>query len=248
MRAEESSDAGAPCGDAVSDGGMEPWPVQLATALSDGGPELEGVRRVQGELARLGGRVPFRVVHDWYASTVVPMLVEAAARRGEDTGLLVAVGQLHARALKGERIEATEWTGALEPALREVYGSAYPYAEAHATASANAHAYAMANDYGAAEATRFAATYADLNTTANARSYAVANALANARAVALAYANADGQTYAATYPYARVNAYALACAGPDEGGGERAGEGVGEGRRAACGRLTDGFADSLARV
>lgn len=244
MRAEESSDVDATLEDGPSGEGMEPWPVQLATALSEGAGELRGAGRAAAELARLAGRVPFRVVHDWHASTVVPLLMEAATRRGEGTGLLAAAGQLHTRALAGERIEAAEWTATLEPALRELYRAAYPYTEAHATASANAHAYAMANDYGAAEATRFAAGYAELNTTANARSCAVANALANARAVALAYADADGRAYAATYPYARVNACAFALAGPDAGEGEE----ESEARRVAFGRLADGFADSLARV
>ena len=170
---------GATLEDGPSGDGMEPWPVQLATALSEGaGLSCGGAGRAAAELARLAGRVPFRVVHDWHASTVVPLLMEAATRRGEGTGLLAAAGQLHTRALAGERIEAAEWTATLEPALRELYRAAYPYTEAHATASANAHAYAMANDYGAAEATRFAAGYAELNTTANARSCAVANALA----------------------------------------------------------------------
>ncbi|MEV8525366.1 hypothetical protein AB0451_14615 [Streptomyces sp. NPDC052000] len=108
--------------------------------------------RIRHELARLDGQVPFRAVHDWHARTVVPILVEASARGDEGAGLQEAVGQLHARALAGERIDAAVWTAALEPALREVYRRAYPYAEAHATASANAHAYAMANDYGAAVA------------------------------------------------------------------------------------------------
>ncbi|MFI6684905.1 SpcZ [Streptomyces sp. NPDC050485] len=226
------SPAGAEPETSASGEDIPPWPRQLAVALSEGAAESDGVRRAHAELARLDGRLPFLVVHDWHARTVLPMLLEA----GCDSGPLEAAGQLHARALKGERIDAAAWTAALEPALREVYRLAYPYAEAHATASANAHAYAMANDYGAAQATEFAATYAELNTTANARSFAVANALANARATALAYAEADERAYAETYPCARVHAYALAHAGS---GGEAG---------AAYARLAEGLADSLARV
>ncbi|MFJ8309901.1 MULTISPECIES: SpcZ [unclassified Streptomyces] len=211
---------------------IPPWPAQLALAISQGAAESDGVRRAHAELARLGGRVPFLVVHDWHARTVLPLLLEES----EDAGPLEAVGELHARALTGERIAAASWSAALEPALRDVYRLAYPYGEAHATASANAHAYAVANDYGESEATEFAATYAELNTTANARSYAVANSLANARATALAYAEADERAYAETYPYARAHAYVLAHAGS---GGEEA---------AAWVRLAEGLADSLTRV
>ncbi|GAA0401835.1 SpcZ [Streptomyces luteireticuli] len=211
------------------------WLVQLAGALWGGqDPDAAGewARRTYDACARLDGRVPFAVVHDWHARTVAPLLGEGQ----ED------VRALHLRASEGGQVTADAWAAALEPALRDVHRRAYPYADAFATAAANARAWARTNDYGEAEAEEFADGYARLNTGANVTSYADANALVHARALASAFATGDAAAYAACYPFATANAYALALAGQDvpDGGEERFG--------AACGRLGDGLADSLERA
>ncbi|MFE0057865.1 SpcZ [Streptomyces sp. NPDC059003] len=221
------------------------WVTQVAAALF-GGQDADTARvwavRVHEDLVRLGGRVPFTVVHDWHAHTVVPLLAEAGARRGGDGAAQEAVRALHERALAGERAGEAEWAAALGPALTEVYRYAYAYAEAYATAAANARGYAMDNDFGEEKAAEFATMYAKLNTDANARSYADANAIAHTRLLAAAFAGADEEAFAAAYPFAYVHAYALADA-------ERAEqEGRAERYRAACGRLADGFTESLARA
>ncbi|MBH1934342.1 SpcZ [Streptomyces sp. AV19] len=211
------------------------WLVQLAGALWDGqDPDAAGewARRMYDACARLDGRVPFGVVHDWHARTVAPLLGEGQ----ED------VRALHLRALAGESVAEDAWAAVLEPALRDVHRRAYPYADAFATAAANARAWARTNDYGETEAEEFADGYARLNTGANVTSCADANALVHARASAAAFAAGDAVAYAACYPFAAVNAYALALAGQDTADGRE------ERHRAACGRLADGLAESLERA
>ncbi|QDQ15123.1 SpcZ [Streptomyces spectabilis] len=225
--------------------GLPSWLAQLAAALFHGQDEQAARRwalRVHTALGRLGGPVPFDVVHDWHAHAVAPLLAEASARRGGDGAAPDAVRRLHERALAGQRATRTEWTEALGPALTQVYGHAYAYADAYATASVNAREYAMDNDYGEEKAAEFAAMYAKLNTDANARSYADANALANTRALAAAFAGADEQAFAEAYPFAYVHVYALADAERAEPAGRD------ERYRAACARLADGLAEALDRA
>ncbi|MFV2116104.1 hypothetical protein ACFHW0_27720 [Micromonospora sp. LOL_025] len=211
------------------------WLAAVLAALAEGHAPAAPVwrLRVDAELDRLAGRVPFPVVHDWHARVL-------ASTHGGDAGR--AVGDLHRRALAGDRVGADEWRGALRPALRALYRAAYPYAEARAVAYANAEVYATANGYGPDEVVEFAAHYADLSTGANAEAFADANALANADALAGALARADASAYAGTYPAALVRAYALAAA-------NRAGAaGAPHVLRAAYGRLADALAESLSRV
>ncbi|MEU5129710.1 SpcZ [Streptomyces mobaraensis] len=237
------------------------WFVQLTGALWDGqdgrsdqadqnghngqgsqdgqGPAAaaEWARRVHDACARLDGRIPLTVVHDWHARTVVPLLAGP-----DEAGSYEDVRALHARAAAGEPAAEGAWAAALEPVLRDVHRRAYPYADAFATSASNALAWARTNDYGEAEAREFADGYARLNTGANVTSYADANALVQARALAAAYAAADPAAYAACYPFAAVNAYALALAGQDTADGRE------ERHRAACGRLAAGLAESLERA
>ncbi|MDX3854766.1 SpcZ [Streptomyces sp. AK02-01A] len=222
-----------------------PWLTQVVAALFEGqepAVSKDWARRVHGELERLGGQVPFTVVHDWHARVVVPMLAEASARDGADTGPQRAVRLLHAKALAGERIEEARWTAALGPVVRDAYRLAYAYADAFATAYAGAHAYATANGFDESAAVEYADTYATMNTGANVESYADANALANAKAMARAYASGDARAYAGTYPFAQVRVCAHAHAD------QRQAAGRSERRRAAYERLADGLAESLARA
>ncbi|MGK5518364.1 hypothetical protein ACSNN9_03315 [Micromonospora sp. URMC 107] len=212
------------------------WLAAVLAALAEGhDPATLAAwrRRVDGELDRLAGRVPFRVVYDWHARVL-------ASTPGGEAGRMV--GDLLRRALAGDPAGADEWRGALRPALRELYRAAYPYADARAVAYANAHAYATAHGYGPDEAVGFATHYADLSTGANAEAFADANAIANADALAGALALADAPAYAETHPAALVRAYALAAA-------HRAGAaGAPRVLRAAYGRLADALAESLSRV
>ncbi|MFD4660869.1 SpcZ [Kitasatospora sp. NPDC058444] len=221
---------------------VPPWLAQVSEVLSDGLGGADAARawerRVRREVERLDGRVPFRVVHDWYCAAVGPMLAEAGARRGGSVAPQQGVLALHGSALDGGRIDESTWRAALEPELRELFHHAYPYAEAHATAASAAGSYALANGYDAAEAARYGETYAELNTAANVRAHADANALANAAAVAAAYAAADPDAYAATWPSARVRAVVRVHADPRDEQGERA----------AWARLADGLAACLARA
>ncbi|SCL14472.1 hypothetical protein GA0070616_0450 [Micromonospora nigra] len=211
------------------------WLTAVLAALAEGHETAPAHwrRRVDAELDRLAGRVPFRVVYDWHARVL-------ASTPDGDAGR--PVGDLFRRALAGDRAGAHEWHAALRPALRGLYRAAYPYADARSVAYANAHAYATANGYGPDEAVEFAAHYADLSTGANAEAFADANAIANADALGTALARADGPAYALTYPAALVRAYAMAAA-------NRAGAtGTADELRAAYGRLVDALAESLRDV
>ncbi|AYN43229.1 SpcZ [Streptomyces dangxiongensis] len=239
-----------PC--SASGPGLPDWLWQVIAVLYDGQDAAAAAKdwalRLHDELGRLGGRVPFAVVHDWHARAVAPMLAEACARRGLPRGPQEAVRDMHVRALAGERPGEAEWEAVLEPALREAYRLAYAYAEAFAQAYAGAHAYAVANAYGEGRAAEFASGYAELNTGANAASFAVGNALANAGASAAAWAAADAHAYAEAWPFAHVRVYAHAWAGRDGTAAPDEADAQARWLRAAYRRLADGLVECLARA
>lgn len=146
-----------------------------------------------------------RVVHDWYARALGPMLIEASAARGGSSAQ-EAVQDMHIRALAGEAHAEDAWCTALEPALREIFEHAYPYTRAYTTAANAASAYAASHGYPDDEARRYGDSYAELNTTANARVHATANAKAHARALARAFSTGNTTAYTETYPAARLRA------------------------------------------
>lgn len=245
MTSSETFPASRPSLDAGSRAPAGPdWLAQVSEVLSDG-MDADAARdwehRVRRELERLDGRVPFGVVHDWHCSAVGPVLAEASVRHGRSDAPHRAVLALHADALRGGRVDGTTWRAALEPALRELFQHAYPYAEAYAASAAAAGSFALANGYEPAEAARYGETYAELNTTANVRAHADANALANSAALAAAYAAADPDAYAGTCPFARVRAVVRVAADRQDEHGEH-------GERAVRARLADGLADCLARA
>jgi hypothetical protein len=205
--------------------GVPSWLRQVAEVLFDDAPSWTAAE------------IPFTAVHDWHALALGPLVIQAGSRDGRPTDAHEAVRALHARAATGEPIAADVWRSALEPALRDVYRSAYPYADAYSTASAAARSFALSRDYSEAEATAYGESYAALNTDANVRVHADANALANASATATAFAAADADAYARTYPFAYVRACVLAYGNGDEAA-----------VREARARLADGLGDSLARV
>jgi hypothetical protein len=244
------------------------WLAQVVTALFQGqDPDAaaDWAGRVQASVTRLRGRVPFTVVHDWHAGTVVPLLDETGAGQAE-------VGALHAHALAGTTTSAAAWTAVLERALPEIYRRAYGYADAWQVNYASAVEYGTAHDFGEAGTIEYANYYADLATAANQAACADANAVGNAAAWAVAFAAADPAGYAAACPYAATRAYALAAAhggeasrpepaqadaGPDGlGGPDPPGSGAdhdpGRARyrreRAAYRVLADGLAASLDRA
>lgn len=225
-----------------------PWFTQVATALFDGqdpAVSKEWARRLYEHVERLGGNVPFRVVHDWHAHVVGPMLAEASERCGTDPGVQHALQRLHARALAGDPVTEAEWQATLGPAFQQVYRHAYAYAEAFATAHTNAYAYAIANGFDEPSAVKYGEDYAKLSTPANQRSYADANALANAKAVAAAYAAGNSEAYAEAYPSAYVYVYAHAWANQ---GAAAAAAGTNERREEAYRRLADGWIDTMGRT
>ncbi|HEV2888653.1 MAG TPA: hypothetical protein VGX49_17215 [Jatrophihabitans sp.] len=239
----------APAGPA---GQLPSWLHQLLMTLFDGYAGYDAAaaarwgRRIFDELHRTGSLLPLAAVHDWQARTVVPMMRQACSpAAGEPDELVLDLQRLHARAATGERFSDEHWLAALEPALRELYRHAYDYAGAHATAHASASAYASANNFSPAGAITFADSYAELSTTANQQSFAESNAGANAAVLAAAYASHDAPAYAETYPFALAQACAHAVANTADPASDTS---QARRRQAACARLADGLADSLARL
>jgi hypothetical protein len=146
---------------------MPRWLAQMVPAFFDRQHEEDAFAwglAFTAELARIDGKVPFSVVHDWHANTVCQLGIDAAEKRGRDPAPHRALQTLHQRALGGEKIAADEW----RPVLRDAY----------AYANADAYAYAYAYAYANADADAYADAYADAD----------ADAYANANADAYAYA------------------------------------------------------------
>jgi hypothetical protein len=229
--------------------GLPGWLAQLAIALFQGQvPDAARTwaARLHAGVASLGGQIPFRVVHDWHVSTVVPL-----------AGELDGAGVLHARALAGDQVTAGQWIPALEPALRQLYLRAYAYEEAWWVNYDSALAYGLANGFGEESTLEYAAHYANLATGANRQAFADANAVAGAAAQAAAYTGADPAAYAAACPYATARAYARAAARsdreqkapePDPAGRSLIVRARAEREQAAYAVLADGLAASLERA
>lgn len=207
--------------------GLPAWTARLLDALYEGqsaGDADEWLARVHVELSRLTGQVPFSVVHDWHAGTVLRLLEPVCGRSG--------LAGLHAQAGAGRNVPAETWRAALEPVLRAIYHRAYDYDSGYAVNYANAEVYGLANDFGEEGTREYASYYAELATGANRRASADANAIAVGRALADCYATSDPTGYAESFPDAAVRAYAQAAGGA----------------ALAYRRLADGLADSLARA
>jgi hypothetical protein len=270
----DSPAGAAPLEQLLASGSMPAWLPQLLMALYDGQNPDSAARWVR-QVADALRQVPFAVVHDWQASAVVPLMLQACdpASCQQDTGEPAAADlqQLHERAAAGERFDQAQWRAALEPALRELYRHAYSSAEAYATARASASAYASANNFSERGAIEFADAYAKLSTDSNRKSYAESNAIANAVVLSTAYASGDEQAYAETYPSALAHACAHAYANtantantadtaeqadrPQPDSGRQAGDKPtsqpttqAERLLAAYTRLADGLVDSLSRA
>lgn len=132
---------------------MPRWLAQMVPAFFDRQKAeyaFEWGKSFTAELARIDGKVPFSVIHDWHANTVCQMVIDAAEKCGRDPVLHKALRVLHLRAFAGEKIGADEW----KPVLRNTYP--YPCADAgtdaHAYAYADADAHAYADAYACADA------------------------------------------------------------------------------------------------
>ncbi len=230
-------EAGPPGDDCA---GMPAWLAQVVTALFDGqapAAAREWAARVHALLAGLAWQAPLAVVHDWHASSVVPLL-------GPSCGSLAEVGALHALALAGSPVTSQRWAATLEPALRELYRLAYPYDDAYRVNYDSAHAYGTAHSFGEQGTREYATYYAELATGANLAAHADANAIACARACAVAFADADPVAYARTYPYAATRSYALTLAASEA----NAPAAWPARREAAHARLAAGLTASLQRL
>ena len=129
---------------------MPRWLAQMVPAFFDRQTAADAFawgRDFTAELARIDGKVPFSVVHDWHANTVCPLGIEVAEKRGRDVGPHKALQALHLRALSGEKISADEWRPVLKNADADAYADADADAYADSHAYADAYTYANAYDY-----------------------------------------------------------------------------------------------------
>ncbi|GAA3856499.1 hypothetical protein [Streptomyces sedi] len=152
------------------------------------------------------GGVPFRLVHDWHARAVLPLLAETEPPEP----VYEPLRRLHAEAAEGRPAPEADWRAALHPALLTLHRAAFPHAEFHAKAHATALADATGHGRGPDEARRFADNTARRIADTDARCFAEAHALALTPALAAAYAASDPAAYTATFPTAHVNAYLAA--------------------------------------
>lgn len=125
---------------------MPRWLAQMVPWMFDGMEPAEA--KVWGsafyaELARIDGKVPFSVIHDWHASVVGPLAIEVAEKRGRKPEVHNALAEMQFAALTGKTFSADEWRPVLKAAYADAY--AYAYADAYANADANAYADADAN-------------------------------------------------------------------------------------------------------
>jgi len=221
---------------------LEPrWLAPLMQVLCETQPEAQAERlrqRLSAQFQRLDGQVPFRLVHQWQADVVLPLLCDALP---EHQPALLGLRSLHQRAALGLRGRKGEWRAALRPVLQPLYRRAYAYDAAYAQAHESALSFGLApantamiaEHFGDAKA--FALYYAQLSTEANASAFAQANAGANAEIAARAYASDDAEAFAGICgSSARV--YAWACGDTDEQ------------RRTVFGRLTEGLGECLAQL
>lgn len=186
------------------------WLPQIIELISDRCDEAFRNRwaaQLCASLARLDDVPPFRLIHDWHATTVSRLIIDSCLRRGLSVQEHEDVRELHRCAWRGHDVTDETWRRTLEPAFRAVFFHSYPYAEASATAADAANSYAVSHGYSAEEAKKYGETYATINTGANARLFSAANAKANSRAYARAFARSDHDLLARAYP----SAYLRAC-------------------------------------
>lgn len=141
---------------------MPRWLAQMVPAFFDNQKEAEAKEwglAFYKALARINGEVPFRVIHDWHASTVCALAIEVAEKRGVDPAPHKKLQALHAAARDEAKISADEW----RPVLKDAYANAYAYAYAKVNADANAYANADADAYANANAYADAYANADAN-------------------------------------------------------------------------------------
>ncbi len=136
---------------------MPRWLALLVPWLFDNQAKADALdwgSRFYRELARLDGRVPFSVVHDWQGNVIGSLAVEMSTKRGSKVEAHEALRAMHAEALAGKSFTADEWRPVLKAAFidADAFSSANAndlafasaLASANASASANAYAYAYA--------------------------------------------------------------------------------------------------------
>ncbi|MNU45831.1 hypothetical protein D3C71_346810 [compost metagenome] len=146
---------------------MPRWLAQMVPWMFDGQTTDDAKNwglAFYAELARIDGKVPFSVIHDWHATVVGPLAIETAEKRGRKPEVHKALAEMQFAALTGKKFTADEWRPVLKAAFFDAYANAYAnadadadaYADAYANADADADAYAYAYAYANAYAYAYA--------------------------------------------------------------------------------------------
>ncbi len=168
---------------------MPRWLAKMVPWLFDGQDFDDAISwglKFYAQLSRLDGAVPFSAVHDWRASVVAPVAIEAAKLHKKDTKPHIALRNMHKRALSGENSTREQWINTLRPVCVFASNHDDPFNCADPYNSACANAYAYACPSGNVDA--YIEASADAYTTSNAKFltysdlYAKASSYANASA------------------------------------------------------------------
>lgn len=91
--------------------------VQIFFDCQDEEDAFDWVVRFSSAIARIDGKVPFNVVHDWRANTMCQLAIRVAEKLGHDPAPHVVLQDFHHRTSCGEKITIDDWV----PALFNVY-------------------------------------------------------------------------------------------------------------------------------
>ena len=185
------------------------------------------------ELVRLDGRIPFSVIHDWHANTVVPLVIDISNHAGpnpwQGADRPKALQDLHVVALAGRSIAADKWRPVLHDAFAHIYAD-----NRLSPAVTSTRRYSLDETIA-------------MNANAYAGAYASADADAFAHAYWLAEYSLDAYADLAVTAYGIVQRHAELISDPDPDYDRYNHLGY-EQRSVAFARLADGLVESLARV
>lgn len=106
---------------------MPRWLAQMVTWFFDN-QEFSDAKawglKFYAELARIGGAVPFSVVHDWQANIVGPFAIEVSEKRGRKVEVHKVIAEMQAAAFGGKKFTADEWRPVLKAAFLDAYANA----------------------------------------------------------------------------------------------------------------------------
>ncbi|KZL10335.1 hypothetical protein [Pseudovibrio sp. Ad26] len=157
-------------------------------------------------------------LHKYMAEIALPLGLEAAQMRGEDSQELENLQNMHGKATVGESISLEHWLNAAENAFVVLFRLAFIAEKTYRVSHASALEFAAGNqdmiekEFGSSEA--YADYYGTLNSEANTRAFARANAQVHSKIAArlFAFESPQGLDKVALLSLLKAFAYAFAAA------------------------------------